>query len=395
MAKRNIRMKEFEANIEKIHIPTDEYLKKSPSLNKEQAYFQRTDENGFIQSNLFFNEDFKVVIIGDSFVENIFVDESKRIHSIIETRFLNIGKKVKVYNAGVSGATGLGMLNTILNKIVYLKPDLIIYVQPCCDFSALLYKQGYFNDSKFFSNLVPSSEKDTPYFETIENNAKQILNNICLVSKLCEINDIKLSIATCCSISSKRQLKIMNDIIRNNISFGYKLIDLDNIIPKSELYFYDNVHLNWKGSDFLGDILFNHINDNFSIKHSKVEHKKQLIKFENVVFNKLNNSEIIEIKNNSRLSISFKFNNINKDKKGHLFINLKVLYFINGAINHTEIHKIKHPIGYELESSIALHATKTKYDALQIELSVDNHDTPINIDYFYLHHIYENQGDML
>lgn len=359
MVKRSIRIKEFKPNIEKIHIPSDEYLKKSPTLNPKQAYFHRTDKNGFTASHLFVEGEnsYNVVIIGDSFIENIFVDESKRICSLIEQKFLESGKKIKILNAGVSGATGLNLLNTVLNKIVFLKPDLIIFVQPCCDFSALQYKDGYFNDSKLFSNLLPSNNSEKPYFETIEDNAYQIFNNITVLSKICEINKIKLCIATCCSISSKRQLKMMNDIIRNNSKNGYDILDLDYLIPRSEEYFYDKAHLNSNGSDLLSEIIYQYIDKNINYLKEIINFNSQKIEFQrNVINDSINQSNKVTIKNSNNLSLSLKIKNFNvKKEKDQLSVLIKIYYSLNDKNDYiTKEYCLNFLYGYELEKSLPI-----------------------------------------
>ena len=263
MTRQHIRLKEFDHNIKKYHVPTDEYLRGAPQLNNGRAYCQQTDENGFIKTGNCFNPDFTIAIVGDSFVENIFVDELSRFESVLERRFLSGGRRVKVINAGVSGMTGLTAFNLILNKLVCIKPNLIIFVQPSNDFSALLYAKGYFNDSKRYANLVPPQEKQAIIYETINENKIQIYNNIVLLSQVCKLYNINLVIATCAANSSKRQLAMMNNIIREeSMNFGYQILDLDKILVKGEAFYYDKCHLNENGSKRLAEVIFEFITEN-------------------------------------------------------------------------------------------------------------------------------------
>lgn len=249
MTRQNIRLKEFDHNIKKIQIPSEAYLRNAPQLEEDRAYFMSTDENGFIKTGNYFSPEFTIVVVGDSFVENVFIDELSRFESVLERKFIDSGSKIKVINAGVSGMTGLGALNLILNKIVKLKPDLIIFVQPSIDFSALLFETGYFNDSKLFANLIPPGELEKPLYETIQTNCKQIYNNISLISKVCHLYEIDLMIATCASDSSRRQLLMMNSILRDEaLNLDYELLDLDVIFEKGSRNFYDRQHLNKNGA---------------------------------------------------------------------------------------------------------------------------------------------------
>lgn len=277
MTKQNIRLKEFDHNVNKIHIPSDSYLRGAPQLDKNRAYFMSTDENGFISTGNSFIQDFTIAIVGDSFVENVFVDEISRFESILERKFLSNGLRVKVINAGVSGMTGLSAFNLILNKLIKIKPSIVIFVQPSIDFSALLFKNGYFNDSKLFANLVPPKEIEKPVFETIFENKHQIYCNLVLLSTLCELNKIDLIVATCASDSSKRQLYMMNSILREERqNLKYKLLDLDKIFEKGNANFYDRQHLNKNGSEKLAEVLFTFIIENFELGTKK--HKNLLLK---------------------------------------------------------------------------------------------------------------------
>ncbi|HHF4078632.1 TPA: SGNH/GDSL hydrolase family protein [Haemophilus influenzae] len=329
--KRHIRLKEFFPGIHRVHTPSESYIKKSPLLQKNRSYFQKVDNNGFMQSHLNIQEDKKIFLVGDSFIESIFIDESKRINAIMEESFLfQEGKEVKVYNAGVSGSTGLNLFNLILNKIIILKPDVIIYSQPSCDFSALLYENGYYNNSKYFSNIIPSVESDVFRFKTIQDNLIQIQNNIIMLSKLCELYSIDLFISTCCSNSSKRQLKMMNDIIRENSYLGYKVIDLDLIVPKTEAYFYDKQHLNEYGSNLVANIYLYNVR-NFSDDMPKKTIQKHHIQKINGVFEitsnnleKESNSILLKIKNNEKQNQDFE---------------IKITYFNEGEIIKNDVKK--------------------------------------------------------
>lgn len=313
--KRCIRLKEFTANLTKTHTPSQDYIRKSPRLEKGKSYFQRTNKDGFIETHLNYSAKNNIILIGDSFIENIFVDESKRISSLVEELSLLSNHKVKVHNAGVSGSTGLGLLNLVINKIIPLNPDLIIYTQPSCDFASLIYEKGYYNDSRFFSNMTPQKDTEKPYYDTIENNIKQLENNINILSYVCKIHRIPLCIATCCSNSSKRQLKMMNDIIRNGV--GYDIIDLDNLVPRIDDYFYDKQHLTEKGSKFISNIFYNYIRSKILMEETAT------LETINIVFNNKDNnwlSENIYI-NNINSSLVIRINNLSS-KKNNIKANL-------------------------------------------------------------------------
>ncbi|WP_273392770.1 SGNH/GDSL hydrolase family protein [Actinobacillus porcinus] len=388
MTKRNIRLKEFSGHLNKIHIPSETYLKASPALKKNQAYSQKTDANGLMTTPYQFKHDYHVILIGDSFVENLFVDESKRITNYLEKSFLQHTKKIKIDNAGVSGATGLNLLNTVINKLVFIKPDLIIYVQPSCDFAALIYEKGYYNDSQFFSNLVPSTNQDKPKYETISENSYQIFNNISILSKVCEVNNIELCIATCCSNSSKRQLKMMNDIIRENSHIlGYDLIDLDNLIPRNSDIFYDKQHITEQGSKFIADILYSYIDRKTSRINSLGEFRTQPVYFEKeneTLVGECANLEFYNKLINPTLIIKLK-NNISMTERENFLVKIDIHSEIDSKVE-IDSYIEEFPMGYELEKSIQL---KPKYYG-RIKLCLDTEILEsIDIEYCHLEFIFE------
>lgn len=382
LIKRSIRLKEFQPNIEKQHLPSVSYLSKVSQIKDNQAFFQRTDKHGFTTNHISFSSSERVVLIGDSFIENIFVDESKRITSRVEEFFLVKGKRVEVLNAGVSGATGLGLLNCILNKIIFLKPEVIIFTQPSCDFSALLYENGYFNDSMFFSNIIPSGNINKQEHETIEKNLKQILLVIELITKACQIYDIKICFATCCSNSSKRQLKMMNDVIRDNQYLGYDVIDLDQKIPKNEVYFYDKQHLNEKGSDYIANIFFDYIENNISLNENCTFNKRSIgFKSLECYPSIIESLECSIEYNNSITSVSFKLKN-----NGSFDVTLGLFYLdTDDSIIDYKKKRFVLKAGYDLEVSYPV--SHLKENTTFRFISDNNSLEFIEVLYFFTHSV--------
>ena len=115
--KRQIRLREFEAN-EIIHMsPSRKYVSKTRHLSNEISYRAQTDSNGYIVSGRKFNHTKEICIIGASLIENLFVRESHRWNTCLEKTLLESGRYYKLYNAGRSGATSLNVFNTLLNKV--------------------------------------------------------------------------------------------------------------------------------------------------------------------------------------------------------------------------------------------------------------------------------------
>ena len=62
--------------------------------------------------------------------------------------------KVNSYNAGHSGNNTLHCLNILLNKVVNLKPDIVVLMENINDLAILMYEKTYWNTNPSRSPLV-------------------------------------------------------------------------------------------------------------------------------------------------------------------------------------------------------------------------------------------------
>lgn len=249
MSKRQIRLKEFQPGIRKTYYPDESYLSSRPRLDKNSAYVVRTDENGYIISGTHQDSTQSIVLMGDSFVENLYIDEDKRIASQLERMLLANGYDYKVLNAGVSGSTNLNATNLLLNKIVYHCPKILIFVTSSNDLAALRYERGYSNRSKFHGNLVPEDASEVWTKPSVEENIKQVIDNLKVMSFICKLHDIDFYICTYPEIQSNADLKLINSKVRVFAEDDVvKLIDLDKLIMKNDVYYYDKLHVSHVGA---------------------------------------------------------------------------------------------------------------------------------------------------
>ena len=117
---RVIRFKEWGPLADITRTPKPEYLHRSDGTLSGEPFRIRTDSNGFIQSS----NDFpntgamrKVVLLGDSFVESLFVQEQDRFPSVLERHLQASGQNFQCLNGGYSGATMLHSFNVFMNKV--------------------------------------------------------------------------------------------------------------------------------------------------------------------------------------------------------------------------------------------------------------------------------------
>ncbi len=77
--------------------------------------------------------------------------------------------KVNSYNAGRSGNNSLHSLNILLNKVVNLKPDIVVMMHNINDLAILMYEKTYWNTNPSRS---PIQEK-LPTFKTVGQDLRQ------------------------------------------------------------------------------------------------------------------------------------------------------------------------------------------------------------------------------
>ncbi|MGE8066725.1 SGNH/GDSL hydrolase family protein [Pseudomonas sp. NPDC089569] len=257
MLKRQIRLKEFQPGLYKVYTPDDSYLNVRPRLDKSTSYIVRTDVDGYILSGTHQQSSRKIVLMGDSFVENLYIDEDKRIASQLERMLLANGYDFQVLNAGVSGTTNLHATNLLLNKIVYHKPQVVVFVTSSNDLAALRYEGGYSNRSKFHGNLVPENLGESWTKSSVGENIAQLDDNLKVMNFICKLHKIDFYVCTYPEIQSNEDLSLINSRVRNfSYREGVALIDLDKLIMKNDIYYYDKLHVSHIGASVAAKSIF-------------------------------------------------------------------------------------------------------------------------------------------
>jgi lysophospholipase L1-like esterase len=138
---RAINLREFDPNQYALVRPTNYYMQGVENL-EQIDYAVDIDKNGFIKTGnpKVENSEIKILFLGGSTTETIFVPEKQRFPSIIErTLRQRLGQDVEVYNSGVSGNNSMHSLLIFLTKGIPLKPTHAVLMHNYNDF-ALLYK---------------------------------------------------------------------------------------------------------------------------------------------------------------------------------------------------------------------------------------------------------------
>ena len=124
-SKRFIVLREYEPGQSKLIEPTYNYLLYTDSLIK-QNYNVTIDSNGFISNGNFDSKDsdFKILFLGGSTTETLYVNEKSRFPSVVERALRDrLQKTVSTYNGGVSGNNSMHSLLKLLGKGIPLNLD--------------------------------------------------------------------------------------------------------------------------------------------------------------------------------------------------------------------------------------------------------------------------------
>lgn len=291
---RTIRLRELQPLLDLSIRPQKDYLINTENLVDKEYKF-RTDTNGFILPNVSFNDaSTSIFFIGGSTTECSYVTEDLRYPYLVG-KILNdsINEKINVFNSGVSGNHTYHAVDLLINKIIPLEPKYVVLMECINDWTTLLFEGTYWNQNPSRSLIVnPNSTLQINSDEWAHLRGKKLSWNEDKIVKefkkaqltfinICKANNIEPILMTQANrynqfpdtkISNELKNKlepfglryddvkrinelINNQIRKNAIACNLLLIDLENMIPKSNLYMYDIVHYNDKGSILAAEII--------------------------------------------------------------------------------------------------------------------------------------------
>lgn len=91
-------------------------------------------------------DEYRILLVGGSTLECFYLDDSEAINSVLQEelrRRAGLGKTIRVYNAGVSGARSDDHISMIGHRIAHLEPDLIVVLAGVNDLRAFAYGLDY------------------------------------------------------------------------------------------------------------------------------------------------------------------------------------------------------------------------------------------------------------
>lgn len=173
---RTIRLKEHQPEGRFVVSPDIYYLETTDSLQKKMYWFE-LDERGFVTpSRIHENPDLEMVFLGGSTTECMFVNDKKRfpylVGRMLEERS---GKKINSYNGGVSGNHSLHSINILINKVLPMKPDIVLMCHNVNDLNILLYEGTYWNSNPTRSPIETIEIKEGEDAPTLIRRGKNIV----------------------------------------------------------------------------------------------------------------------------------------------------------------------------------------------------------------------------
>ena len=162
--KRYIKLRELNPLYRDILVPNADAMRMSDGL-EQKKFVVRVDRQGFIMpSTVHEHPDLVLAFLGGSTTECVYVEEQNRF-PYLAGRLLEQQTQLKVnsYNAGRSGNNTLHCLNILLNKVVNLKPDVVVLMENINDLAILVYEKTYWNSNPSRSPLV----EKPPTFKTV------------------------------------------------------------------------------------------------------------------------------------------------------------------------------------------------------------------------------------
>jgi hypothetical protein len=144
--RRYINLREILPFVDTVDVPPDLALRTSDGL-VQKPYQVRTDADGFmLPYNIYDKPDLTLVFLGGSTVACIYVDEDQRFpHLAGQLLEQKTGKKITSINSGVGGNNSLHSIDVLLNKIIPIKPDVVVMMHNINDLVALIYDRTYWS----------------------------------------------------------------------------------------------------------------------------------------------------------------------------------------------------------------------------------------------------------
>jgi lysophospholipase L1-like esterase len=168
--KRSIRLREYDPLLYRFQTYDDPQKKVFDSFT-HKTYVLRVDHDGFIMpSKVHAHPDFVIVFLGASTTECTWVDEKNKFPYLVGRLMeKETGQKVNSYNASKAGNNTLHSINILYNKLISLKPNIVVMMHNVNDLNILLYENTYWNPNPYRSPIVVDKPSLIKQFKEIRD----------------------------------------------------------------------------------------------------------------------------------------------------------------------------------------------------------------------------------
>lgn len=157
---RYIRLREYRPGSRLLLSFPRDYLPYTDNLFTKK-YRLDIDKNGFIApSQVYDHPDKVIVFLGGSTTECMYMDANHRFPYLVGKILTEeTGQKNNSYNGGMSGLNSLHAIDLLINKVIPLHPQVVVFMENINDLSTLLYEHTYWNKHTVRSPLETLKKK--------------------------------------------------------------------------------------------------------------------------------------------------------------------------------------------------------------------------------------------
>ncbi len=256
---RFIKLREHAPSIVKLERPTRNYISHiAPNTIERKYYRVATDEQGFIGPIHHQAPDIKIVFLGGSTTECLYMEEAQRFPYLVGQQLEErLHKKVNAYNGGVSANESMHSLNILMNKVLSMKPQIVVFMHNINDL-VVLRSQGTYWYTDSLKSHVQNAKTLLTRYEFPENKHQateqdliaEFSKNLRTFIAICRIREIQPVLMTQANrVEGDALYHHFNEVIKEmGKQEKVMVIDLAKAIPKQPDHLYDSYHYTAKGA---------------------------------------------------------------------------------------------------------------------------------------------------
>jgi len=264
---RFIKLREHAPLTVRLERPSRNYISHIAPNTVERKYYRiATDKNGFIGPSIIHtNPDLQIIFLGGSTTECLYMQEHERFPYLVGRQLeAALHKKVNTYNGGVSANESMHSLNVLMNKVLPLKPQMVVLMHNINDLVVLRSQGTYWYPHSLKSHVQNAKTLLTRYeFPATKHQATEqdliaeFSMNLRTFIAVCRIRNIQPVLMTQANRVEQDDLyhRFNEVILEVGKQENVVVIDLAKAIPKQPELIYDSYHYTAKGAALAADTI--------------------------------------------------------------------------------------------------------------------------------------------